>query len=283
LLNNTRKQIQEFAAEHHLSWVEDSSNQSNKYARNFFRNELMPMLKKVYPTVEENLLDNIRRFKNINALYKIGVDKLKEEIFEKNASGVIIPIHKLEPYQYTSFIYEMIKDYGFNEKQVEEVLKLMESESGKYIENEFYQLIRHGKNLIITQKQSNVQTAAAIEKDTKQLRLAGSDFNLRFYSIDNLKLNKTETVAQLDAGLISFPLLVRKWKEGDYFYPLGLRKKKKLSRFFIDKKLSRADKEKIWVVESESRIIWVGGLRIDDRFKITPATKEVLELTISNL
>jgi tRNA(Ile)-lysidine synthase len=263
--------------------VEDSSNQSSKYARNFFRNELMPMLKKVYPMVEENLLDNIRRFKNINALYKIGVDKLKEEIFERNASGVIIPIHKLKPYQHTSLVYEIIKDYGFGEKQVDEVLKLMDSESGRYIENQFYQVIRHRKNLIITQKQSSVQTAAAIEKHTKQMRLAENDFSIRLYSIDNLKLNKTETVAQLDAGLVSFPLLVRKWKEGDYFYPLGLRKKKKLSRFFIDQKLSRANKEKIWIVESESRIIWVAGLRIDDRFKITPSTKEVLELSISNL
>jgi tRNA(Ile)-lysidine synthase len=283
LLNNTRKQIQEFAAECHLSWVEDSSNQSSKYARNFFRNELMPMLKKVYPMVEENLLDNIRRFKSIDALYKIGVDKLKEEIFEKNASGVIIPIHKLKPYQHTSLIYEIIKDYGFGEKQVDEISKLMDSESGRYIENEFYQVIRHRKNLIITQKQSSVQTAAAIEKHTKQTRLAENDFSIRLYSIDNLKLNKAETVAQLDAGLVSFPLLIRKWKEGDYFYPLGLRKKKKLSRFFIDQKLSRTDKEKIWIVESESRIIWVAGLRIDDRFKITPSTKEVLELSISNL
>jgi tRNA(Ile)-lysidine synthase len=283
LLNITRKQIQEFAAGCHLSWVEDSSNQESKYARNFFRNELMPMLKKVYPMVEENLLDNIRRFKSINALYKIGVDKLKEEIFEKNASAVIIPIHKLKPYQHTSLVYEIIKDYGFGEKQVDEVLKLMDSESGRYIENQFYQVIRHRKNLIITQKQSSVQTAAAIEKHTKQMRLAENDFSIRLYSIDNLKLNKTETVAQLDAGSVSFPLLVRKWKEGDYFYPLGLRKKKKLSRFFIDQKLSRANKEKIWIVESESRIIWVAGLRIDDRFKITPSTKEVLELSISSL
>ena len=283
LLNNTRKQIQEFASQHHLSWVEDSSNLSSKYARNFFRNEVMPLLKKVYPMVEENLLDNIRRFKNINALYKIGVDKLKEEIFQRNASGVIIPINKLRPYQHTSLIYEIIKDYGFGEKQVDEILKLMDSGPGRYIENEFYQVMRHRKNLIITQKQSSVQTAAAIEKDTKQLRLAGADFSLRFYSIDHLKLNKAETVAQLDAALVGFPLLIRKWKEGDYFYPLGLRKKKKLSRFFIDQKLSMMDKEKIWIVESESRIIWVPGLRIDDRFKITPATKEVLELSISNL
>jgi tRNA(Ile)-lysidine synthase len=144
-------------------------------------------------------------------------------------------------------------------------------------------VIRHRKNLIITQKQSSVQTAAAIEKHTKQVRLAENDFSIRLYSIDNLKLKKTETMAQLDAGLISFPLLIRKWKGGDYFYPLGFRKKKKLSRFFIDQKLSRTDKEKVWIVESESRIIWVVGLRIDDRFKITPSTKEVLELSISNL
>jgi tRNA(Ile)-lysidine synthase len=283
LLNNTRKQIQEFAAEHRLSWVEDSSNQSSKYARNFFRNELMPMIKKVYPMVEENLLDNIRRFKNINALYKIGANKLKEEIFERHGADVIIPIHKLKPYRHTSLIYEIIKDYGFNEKQVEEVLKLMESESGKYLENDSYQVIRHRKNLIITPRNKTVETVAVIEKDMRRLHFDGMDLNLKFYSIDNLKLNKTEIVAQLDAGLINFPLLVRKWKEGDYFYPLGLRKKKKLSRFFIDKKLSRADKEKIWIVESGSRIIWIAGWRIDDRFKITGVTKEVLELSISSL
>ena len=82
LLNNTRYQIETFAKEHNLEWVEDSSNQSSKYTRNFFRNELMPMLKRAYPNVEENLLDNISRFKKINTLYKIGVDKLKKEICE---------------------------------------------------------------------------------------------------------------------------------------------------------------------------------------------------------
>jgi len=283
LLNNTRYQIETFAKEHNLEWVEDSSNQSSKYTRNFFRNELMPMLKRVYPNVEENLLDNISRFKKINTLYKIGVDKLKKEICENKAPDVIIPVHRLKAYQNTSLIYEILREYAFGEKQVDEISKLLNSESGKYIENEFYQIIRHRKNLIITPKFSDKGNAFVIEKDAQTTRLGNISLKLQFYSFDNFKLNKSENVAQVDATLISFPLLIRKWVRGDYFYPLGLRKKKKLSRFFIDQKLSLPDKEKIWVIESGKRIIWVAGLRIDDRFKITGSTKEVLELSISNL
>jgi len=283
LLNNTRYEIETFAKEHSLEWVEDSSNQSSKYTRNFFRNELMPMLKRAYPNVEENLLDNISRFKKINTLYKIGVDKLKKEICENKAPDVIIPVHRLKAYQNTSLIYEILREYAFGEKQVDEISKLLNSESGKYIENEFYQIIRHRKNLIITPKFSDGGNAFVIEKDAQTTRLGNISLKLQFYSFDDFKLNKSENVAQVDAALVSFPLLIRRWERGDYFYPLGLRKKKKLSRFFIDQKLSLPDKEKIWVIESGKRIIWVAGLRIDDRVKITGSTKEVLELSISNL
>jgi len=283
LLHNKRNEIENFAKEQNLQWVEDSSNQSSKYTRNFFRNELMPMLKKVYPNVEENLLDNINRFKQINSLYKLGVDKLKKEIYENRLSDVIIPIHNLKPYQHTSLIYEILRDYAFGEKQVDEIIKLLSSESGKYIENEFYQIIRHRKNLIITLKFSAGQNAFAIEKHSKSTRVGNVSFELQFYPVGKFELNRSENIAQLDAASITFPLLIRKWVAGDYFYPLGLKKKKKLSRFFIDQRLSLPDKEKIWIVESEKRIIWVAGLRIDDRFKITNNTKEVMQLSISSL
>lgn len=282
LLTKSRQQIECFVKEHHLPWVEDSSNQLNKYTRNFFRNELLPMLKKVYPSVEENLSDNIKRFKNINELYKLGLNKIKKEILECRGSEVIIPIHKLKPYRHTSLVYEIIKEYGFGEKQVDEILKLAESTSGKYIENEFYQVIRHRKNFIITPKKEVNKTITTIERDTIESGVTGINFHLHFCSIEDFKLNKTETIAQLDADLIRFPLLVRRWKTGDYFYPLGLRKKKKLARFFIDQKLSKSARENVWVIESDNRIIWVVGIRIDDRFKITGRTKQVLQLSISN-
>jgi tRNA(Ile)-lysidine synthase len=281
LLSIRRKAILEFARQQELKWVEDSSNTSSKYTRNFFRNELIPALKKVYPQVEENLLGNIERFKKINPLYFSSVQKIKKEICEQHLAEVRIPILKLLKYQHTSLIYEIIKDFGFGEKQVEEVLKLTEAESGKFIENAYYQIIRHRNWLIIAPRLAHTDTIA-VEKEDKQVKFSGGSITVDIIPIEKFNLSKSASIAQLDAKHIDFPLLVRKWKQGDYFYPLGMRKKKKLARFFIDQKLPKNQKENVWVVESNKKIIWIAGLRIDDRFKITPSTKQILQLKLTN-
>jgi len=281
LLTVRRSEIEVFAKTHHLQWVEDSSNKSTKYTRNYFRHELIPAIKKMFPHIEENLLDNIERFKKVNVLYQSSLQSIREKVCEKHLEEVRIPILKLLKYKDTSLIYEIIKDFGFGEKQVEEVFKLTTAESGKFIENETYQIIRHRNWLIIAPKILEAQTIA-IEKKETRVNFSGGHLELNFLSKEKFSLNKSEKIAQLDAKHIQFPLLLRKWKQGDYFYPLGMPKKKKLSRFFIDQKLSKNQKENIWVLESNKKIIWVIGLRIDDRFKIIPSTKEVLQLTISN-
>jgi tRNA(Ile)-lysidine synthase len=281
LLEVRRKEIIEFAKQNNLQWEEDSSNASSKYTRNFFRNELLPAIKKVYPQVEENLLGNIERFKKTNALYQTSVEELKKKVCEQYASEVRIPILKLMKHQETSLIYEIIKDYGFGEKQVEEVIKLATAESGRFIENDQYQIIKHRNWFIIAPKASIADTIA-IEKETAEVFFSNGKLELKIISKEKFHLQKKENIAQLDVKHIEYPLVLRKWRQGDYFYPLGMRKKKKLARFFIDQKLPKNQKENIWVLESNKKIIWIVGMRIDDRFKIINSTKEILLISVTS-
>lgn len=281
LLEVRRKEIVEFAKQNNLQWVEDSSNASSKYTRNFFRNELLPAIKKVYPQVEENLLGNIERFKKTNTLYQASVEELKKKVCGQYASEIRIPILKLMKYQHTSLIYEIIKDYGFGEKQVEEVIKLADANSGKFIENDQYQIVKH-RNLFIIAPKNNIADTVAVEEGMDNICFGGGRLELKTIVKEKFHLQKKENIAQLDAKHIEFPLLLRRWRQGDYFYPLGMRKKKKLSRFFINCKLAKNQKENIWVMESNKKIIWIVGMRIDDRFKVTDSTKEILLISATN-
>ena len=276
-----RPEIAAFAKEFNLQWVEDSSNDSVKYSRNFFRHEIIPAIKKIFPQAEENLLDNIERFKKINLLYQSSVEQLKQKLYVCSGNEVRIPILQLLKYRQTSLTYEIIKDFGFGEKQVDEVLKLTEAASGKFVQNDEFQIIKHRNWLVIAPKTSATDTIA-IEKDEKTVSFGGGILDLKILKADHFTIDPSPSVAQLDLKYIEFPLLLRKWKAGDYFYPLGMRKKKKLSRFFIDQKLAKNQKENIWVVESNQKIIWVAGMRIDDRFKISPSTKQLLQLSLTS-
>lgn len=282
MLSFRRYEIEIFAKKNQLAWVEDSSNTSLKYTRNYFRNQLIPELKKVFPQVEESLLHSIDRFKKIDALYQAGVEQLKKKLCEQHLNELRIPVNKLLKYNHTSILYEITKEYGFGEKQVREINKLLDAASGRFIENDHYQVIRHRNWLIIAPKAVETETVA-IEKDQVRISSSGGILDLEFVSQQRFALNRSATTAQLDAKHIEFPLLLRKWRQGDYFYPLGLQKKKKLARFFIDQKIPKNQKENTWVLESNKKIIWVVGMRIDDRFKITSSTKEVLQLNWTSL
>ncbi len=280
MLSFTREEILQFAKKNNIEFVEDSSNQSNKYTRNFFRNEIIPAISKIYPEVKANLLDNIDRFKEIDKLYNFAVGDIKKKLIKGRGSELHIPIRQLMGYNNRALIYEIISDYGFNEKQIDEVIKLSDSESGKYIDSPAfkYRIIKHRHWFIVSLVQSAESGIIIIEeKDKKAMFTEGS---LQFEQLtSNLKLEGSNFIALLDTKQISFPLILRKWKTGDYFYPLGMNKKKKLSRFFIDQKLSKTEKEKMWVIEMNKKIIWVVGKRIDERFKVTDKTKSVLKIS----
>ena len=287
LLIFSKDELKQFAKERKLDFVEDSSNLSSKYTRNLFRNEIIPAITKVYPQVNENLNDNINRFKEIEKLYKLAVGEIKKKLVKEKGSEWHIPVKQLMSYNNRALIYDIIADFGFNEKQIDEVIKLAESDSGKYIESPTfdYRIIRHRHWFIISAVNSAGSAMIIIEEKNKSLQFEEGKIELERiqtsnFNPDSYRDQTSNNIACLDGKQINFPLILRKWKTGDYFYPLGMKKKKKLSRFFIDQKLSKTEKERTWVIEMDKKIIWVVGYRIDERFKIVEKTKQVLQISL---
>ena len=288
LLLFTKEELIQFAKDNKLGFVEDSSNLSSKYTRNLFRNEIIPAISKVYPKASENLNDNISRFKEIENLYKVAVGDIKKKLVKAKGSEWHIPIKQLMGYNNKALIYEIISDFGFSEKQIVEVIKLSESDSGKFIDSptSHYRIIRHRHWFIVSPVQSVASGIIIIEEKNKRVAFQEGRIEIERLQTSNpdksgqpLKPQTSNSIALLDLKEVSFPFILRKWKAGDYFYPLGMNKKKKLSRFFIDQKFSKTEKEKAWVIEMNKKIIWIVGQRIDERFKVTEKSKSVLKLT----
>jgi tRNA(Ile)-lysidine synthase len=275
LLFAKKEMLQAFATENDLDFVTDYTNAQNDFTRNYFRNELIPGLQKVFPAVEENMLNNITRFGEAEFLYNEALEHHMKKLIEVKGNEVHIPVLKLQQTKpLTTILFEIIKSYNFTAHQTEEVAALLQSESGKYVQSSTHRIIRNRKWLIVSPNKTDEAANILIEQGDKEIFF--SEGKLSLILNNQFSIINNQLTAQLDAAEIKFPLLLRKWKQGDYFYPLGMQRKKKLSRFFIDQKLSLTEKEKVWVLESNKKILWVIGYRIDDRFKITPQTKQVL-------
>ncbi len=279
LLFVRRKEIEDFAFLHHLKYVTDQTNLENAFTRNFFRNKVLPDVMQFYPGADKIILNNIERFGEIEELYKQAIDLHKSKLLEAKGNEFHIPVLKLKKSApLKSIVFEIIKDFGFTAHQTDEVIALLDSETGKYISSETHCIIKNRNWIIISSAKTEEATNILIEDKEKAVQFSLG--TLKLETTTNYKLQTTNFSVSLDTKEIKFPLLLRKAKSSDYFYPLGMKKKKKLNRFFIDQKLSKTEKENVWVLESNQRIIWVVGHRIDDRFKLTDRTKEVLQLKL---
>ena len=282
LLFAKKEAILSFIKENNLSFVEDSSNESDKYTRNYFRHQMIPDIQKVFLHVEENLMNNIERFNEIEILYRQSIELHKKKLQEQKVNEIHIPVLKLlKSKPLKTIMYEIVKDFGFTAHQTDEVLTLLHAESGKYISSATHKIIRNRNWLIIALINTLEANHILINDPETELDFELGKLKLKKYQHGKEKLPASKEFASLDLKNITFPLLLRKWKQGDYFYPFGMKGKKKLSKFFIDQKMSLTDKEKIWVIESNKKIIWIIGQRIDDRFKITDKTREILSISFS--
>jgi tRNA(Ile)-lysidine synthase len=281
LLFARKEELEMFANEQQLQWIEDSSNTSDKYTRNYFRHQIIPAIEKVHPTAMANLENNLTKFRATALLYQQAIEVHKKKLLVLKDTEVHIPVFKLkktEPLQ--AVVFEIIKDYNFSSAQVAEVVTLIDSSSGKYMLSPTHRILNDRNWLIISSILTEEALHVVIESSTKAIRFREGGLVFKWIDAHSGFLPSTDKqIATVDAAAIRFPLLLRPWKPGDYFYPLGMQKKKKLARFFIDNKLSILEKEKTWVLEADKKIIWVVGQRIDDRYKVQANSKKVLTIS----
>ncbi len=282
LLFARKAAIEDFAIQHNIQYREDASNASDKYTRNYFRNQLLPAVQKIYPQAMENMAKNLLRFRETEEIYRQAIGLHKKKLLEYKENEVHIPVLKLKKaIALHTILYEIIIEFGFTAHQVDEVAELLDSETGKYVQSATYRIIKSRNWLILSpHKIADTQTIVINNEDTVVPFSQGS-LTFRQHSINNFQPTASACIAQLDAAKIKFPLLLRPRRQGDYFYPLGMQKKKKVGRFLTDQKISQTEKESIRILEMDKTVLWVIGKRIDDRFKITDHTKNMLCITFT--
>ncbi len=281
LLSYSKEDIYTFASRHSLQWRNDSSNESDKYSRNYFRQTIIPLVTKIFPEAEQNIAANIERFRDVELLYQQAIQHTRKKILVHTGNEVQIPILKLQQVEaLPAVLFEILKEYGFTAHQIPDVLQLMHADQGKYVQSATHRIIKNRNWLIIADSNKTDSSIIVIEKQQEQVQFALGQLQLKEQK--NFTITSDPGIALLNAKNVQFPLILRKWKTGDYFYPLGMKKKKKISRFLIDKKLSPTDKERVWVVESRKRICWIVGMRIDERFKVLENTDKVIRLSLES-
>ena len=282
MLFAAREEIGAYQKEHQIAYREDSSNADDKYTRNKIRHLLIPFMKEINPALEKTFATKIDLFAELEELYEKEVNRPVKDLFLPRKNDIYIPIAKLKKTKNAgSVLFEYLKDYGFNIQQVEDILGCLDGLAGKQFVSTKARLIKDRRFLILSKTEQKDFTAALIQQNDTEFLLGENQLKLSVLKSDEVKISADKNLAFLDLSKLEFPLVARHWKQGDYFYPFGMKmKKKKLKKFFTDQKVTLNEKETIWVIESKQKIVWVAGYRTDERFKVLPGTKDVLRLQL---
>lgn len=287
LLPFSKRTLEEFARENHWEWREDSSNAETKYQRNKIRHQIIPLLKEINPAVLNAFQSTINHLQQARDLVNTQINTIipivKKNEKESEAQYDISLIRALENPR--AYLYEFFKDYGFTDW--DSVYDLLSAQSGKRVLSKTHYLLNNREFLCLGKHEEETDNQYFIHADTEVFFFEGTGISFKKVGIANTKpekevidKNPDKNVIFVDNDSIVYPLLLRHWKKGDYFYPLGLDGKKKISKYFKDLKLSLTEKQDIWLLVSGDKVVWVLGKRMDDRFKTRATTKNILKLSI---
>jgi len=261
-----------------ISFREDSSNLSSKYARNKIRLEVVPKLKELNQGLDLTFGKNSRRFAQVEDFLNKEVQQLRKKIFKQFPSSFIeirlSDLKELNPREL--LLFELFRPFGFSEAVLDDLVSCWDGEAGKMFTSPGYLLLLDRDKLILEPREVLPQSemlwpAGTSSLSYQKLKLSST------VSLSGITLKANPDKAFFDEGLLQYPLKLRQWEEGDYFFPFGMSGRKKLSDFFRELKIPVTQKSKVpLLVNGNGDILWVIGFRSDNRYKVSSETKKVI-------
>jgi len=277
LLFASKREIETYALKNKIEFRTDKSNDSLKYLRNKIRHQIVPVLEKINPSFEATFKQNFENLSFVETVYLDHITTLKKELVKCSEESTNIDFDQLKKLNHSEhYLYELVKSYGFTFKVCQDIVR--SSTSGKQFFSKEYQLIVDRTQLILQKIKRKSANVGVISQSSGHIEIP---LSLSFEAITvPSKLEVSSEIALIDLEKLVFPLEIRPWRPGDFFYPFGMKQKKKLSDFFIDNKLSLFEKDETFVLTSREEIVWIIGHRLDNRFKIEPTTNKVLRIIL---
>ncbi len=277
LLPFTRQEIEEYATQNKLVWREDSSNTSDKYLRNKIRHHLIPVLKELNPNFMNSFEKTQTYLQESQELVADAAIMVYQQVAKEKDGDIYFDINQLLKLpNYTSYLYQWLTEFGFT--AWEDIYDLVTNQSGKQVFAPQFRLIKDRDYLILSPlKLATDKQEFLIESIESKVNFP---LNMLFSNVTEISATSNSAIF-VDQEKLQFPLVLRRWNEGDVFQPFGMGgKSKKVSKLFKDEKLSLIEKENVWLLCSESQVVWVVGIRQDERFKIDSKTKKILKIAI---
>jgi tRNA(Ile)-lysidine synthase len=273
LLCVSKKEILQYAKTENLPFITDSSNEQTDWMRNKIRLQVIPLLETINPSVREAIVQTIENLNEVTKVYDSEIEKAIRIIYNKEKRSISIPLLRTFPSP-ESILFELLKDYGFGKDVIRDISRSMDSQSGKTFYAPEYYVIKNRKEFLITEVtiDNNLQEYLIQSGETFLEHPFRMEIVLRMNEVSAV-IDKSPDTACLDYEKLHFPLVLRKWKIGDKFMPLGMKHFQKLSDFFTNNKFSKIQKEKTWILASGNEIVWIVNHRIDERFKVNNSTK----------
>lgn len=277
LLPFSRERLEAYAKKEHLEWREDATNASTKYLRNKLRHDIIPILKEVNPHVLQNFQTTIANLQESQGIIEDAVVKIQKKAVTVEQDQIKLDVLKLKKLSHPkAYLYQLLKEFNFT--AWDDIVNLLNAQSGKQVFSSTHRILKDRDFLLLSDRNVRDQTTViSIKEEDKDVVTPMG--HLSFKEVDN-RSETSKNRIYADADRLQYPLTLRQWQVGDFFYPLGMNGKKKLSKYFKDEKLSLMEKEKVWILCSAEDVVWVVGRRQDDRFKITENTRNIIKIEV---